>query len=240
VYGPDLAHVHDAGFGHIARAGAAALLRRLRRAGIRGGLIADLGCGSGIAARAFLDAGYDVLGVDASADMLAVARERAPGAELRLGSAADAALPPCVAVAAFGEVLQYGPDPRAGRETLAIVARRAAEALVPGGLLITDLAAPGREPPGGRRAWHEGDGWVVCVRAEEDPERGTLTREIATFRRDGASWLRSDERHVLRLVAPREARAAVAAAGLDARILPGYGALRLGPGHVVVLGRRPG
>jgi SAM-dependent methyltransferase len=73
-YAPDLAAIHDAGFGGFARDAAPGLLRRLRRAGIRDGLVVDIGCGSGIWARALTDAGYDVLGVDVSEAMLQIAR----------------------------------------------------------------------------------------------------------------------------------------------------------------------
>src|SRR5262249_14629503 len=100
-YGRDVAHVHDTGHGDYARATAHALLRRLHAAGLDGGLVVDLGCGSGIWARALLDAGFDVLGVDLSPDLLAIARERAPEARFVQASVLDAGLPPCAAVTAM-------------------------------------------------------------------------------------------------------------------------------------------
>ena len=42
----------------------------------------DLGCGTGLALSLIEDAGWSVTGIDASSEQLAVARERAPGAEL--------------------------------------------------------------------------------------------------------------------------------------------------------------
>ena len=81
------------------------------------------------------DAGYRVLAADPSPSMLALAREAVPGADLRQVAAADLDPPPCVGVAAVGEVLGYLPDPRAGVAALRIVAERARRALVPGGLL---------------------------------------------------------------------------------------------------------
>jgi hypothetical protein len=47
VSGRETAYVHDAGFGGFAPGLAPALLRLLRHAGIHGGLVVDLGCGSG-------------------------------------------------------------------------------------------------------------------------------------------------------------------------------------------------
>lgn len=41
--------------------------------GVRGGTVADLGCGTGRMTRLLADAGYDMIGVDVSADMLAAA-----------------------------------------------------------------------------------------------------------------------------------------------------------------------
>jgi methylase of polypeptide subunit release factors len=48
LYGPDLAHVHDAAFGGWVREAGPFVLARLREAGIEEGLVVDLGCGSGI------------------------------------------------------------------------------------------------------------------------------------------------------------------------------------------------
>src|SRR5262245_24110795 len=60
-YREDLAHVHDAGFGALARHGAEALLAALARQGLTSGLVIDLGCGSGILSEIVANAGYDVL-----------------------------------------------------------------------------------------------------------------------------------------------------------------------------------
>ena len=220
-YGHDLAHAHDVGFDFIARGAAPAIVTRLRNAGIDRGLIVELGCGSGIAARVFTDAGYDAWGVDVSADMLAIARERAPAATFVQGSLHDVELPRCAAVVAMGEILNYA---GIGDALFA----RVRGALAPGGLFVFDAAAPGREQPEPRRSWHEGDGWVVCVEAREDPDARRLTRRIATFTAragDDGLWARSDELHELKLYEPGELLRALSAAGFeDARVVPeGYG-----------------
>lgn len=44
--------------------------------GIDGGLVLELGCGTGAMTRLLSDRGYDMIGVDLSEDMLAVAREK--------------------------------------------------------------------------------------------------------------------------------------------------------------------
>ena len=85
-YGDDLAYIHDAGFGEVARGAAELLVTRLHSNRIRAGLVTDLGCGSGILAAALTEAGYDVLGVDLSESMLALAAARAPRASFTRAS----------------------------------------------------------------------------------------------------------------------------------------------------------
>lgn len=230
LYGPDLAHVHDVAFGDWAREAAPFVLARLREARIEDGTVVDLGCGSGIWAAELLGAGYEVLGIDTSADMLALASARAARATFRQDSLHDVELPPCVAVTALGEGVNYGGPP-----TLELLFRRAHTALVPDGLLVFDAAAPGREPDLHRRARYEGEGWSMDVEADEDREERTLTRRISLVR-DGHS---SEELHRLRLYDRDDVIEWLEAEGFDATCHPSYGAGRRLPGvHVYVARRR--
>ncbi len=68
--GADLAEVHHRDFGFLARHAAPVPVEALQAAGLSRGLVVDLGCGSGILAHHLTDAGYDVLGVDISAEMV--------------------------------------------------------------------------------------------------------------------------------------------------------------------------
>ena len=97
-YGRDLAYVHDAGFLQLARAATPFAIELLRSRGAGEGRVVELGCGSGESARELTDAGFSVLGIDASRAMVELARSRAPGARFRVGSWADAEIPPCDAV----------------------------------------------------------------------------------------------------------------------------------------------
>lgn len=229
LYGPDLAYVHDAAFGDWAREAAPFVLARLREAGIDEGLVIDLGCGSGILAAELLAAGYEALGVDTSAAMLALARSRAPGAELRQGSLHAVGLPPCAAITAIGECVNYGGPP-----SLELLFRRAHAALEPDGLLVFDAAAPGREPDLHRRARHEGEGWDMRLEVSEDRKERTLTRHISLVR-DGCA---SEEIHVLRLYEREEVVEWLEAAGFAVTCHLSYGAARRLPGvHVYVATR---
>jgi SAM-dependent methyltransferase len=225
-YASDLAYIHHTAFTATARAAAATLLRRLGRAGVRDGLVVDLGCGSGVTARLLTDAGFDVLGVDFSADFVALAREHAPAAQFVQASAYDVDLPRCVAVTAVGEPLCYAADPAAGREQLARLFGRVFRALQPGGLFLFDVSEPGRERGRRRRTWHEGPDWLLCLEAAEDATARTLTRRITAFRRaaDGQQrYRRIDETHVQRLYPREDVLADLADAGFQARTLAGYG-----------------
>ena len=61
------------------------LVELLREHGIRDGLVLDLGCGTGKMARLLADAGYDMIGVDNSVEMLDIAREEEQSKEKKEG-----------------------------------------------------------------------------------------------------------------------------------------------------------
>ena len=240
VYREDLAYIHDAGYGATARAAAAVLLEALRRRGPASGLVIDLGCGSGTLSERVAAAGYDVLGIDLSAGLLALARQRVPGGRFRRGSLWTAELPPCVAVAAVGEAINYLFDGDGARRGPRKLFRRVYDALAPGGPFVLDLAGPGRVGGAGRSLhWAAGEDWAVLVRAAEDRRRRLLTREITSFRKVGVAYRRDHEVHRQRLYPPAEAAALLRGAGFRVRLLRGYGKLRFARGLAGFLARRP-
>ncbi len=139
-YREDLAYIHDVGHADFARLSAPGILEILAWTGIRDGLVVDLGCGSGQWARELTSSDYRVLGIDISGAMIRLAREKAPEAEFREGSLYDTEIPPCGAVTAVGEVLNYLFDEEGGG--LLLLFRRVYEALVPGGILVFDALGP--------------------------------------------------------------------------------------------------
>lgn len=56
------------------------LIRLLKENGVAGGLVCELGCGTGQMTRRLAAAGYDMIGIDLSEEMLDVAREQEYGA----------------------------------------------------------------------------------------------------------------------------------------------------------------
>jgi SAM-dependent methyltransferase len=240
AYQDDLAYIHDAGYGGPARNAAPVLLSRLRLSNIGRGLVIDLGCGSGILSEVVTAAGFDVLGIDLSPAMVELARQRVPGGEFRVGSLLSAELPACVAVAAVGECVNYLFDRGITEQRLRRLFRRVHDALCPGGVFVFDAAGPGRVPGSGTfRTYREEDGWAVLVAAEEDRERLLLTRRITSFRKVGDLYRRDHEVHRLRLLPRALIVGLLRKVGFRVRTLSCYGPLKLPPGWVGFLARKP-
>jgi SAM-dependent methyltransferase len=238
-YQEDLAYIHDVGFGNFARQAAPAVLDLLRTCGFTNGLVVDLGCGSGLLAAELVRAGYDVLGVDYSAALLKIARQRVPEARFRRASFLDVNLPACVAVTALGEIFNFLFDVQNSRAALEAFFGRVYQALQPGGLFLFDVAAPGRlGGPGKHHRNAQGEDWAVQVQAEEDPERLILTRHITSFRRVGTLYRRSEEVHRLQLYRGRDLVAALRGLGFRARLLRRYGEFRFPPGWISIAARK--
>jgi len=231
IYGTALARLHHERFGALAAAATGELVARLSRAGIAQGGVVDLGTGSGILAAGALAAGFDLWGVDVSPAMLEIARRVASSGTFVEASLWDVELPPCVAVAAVGEVFSYAADPRAGRSALAARLADIKRQLQPEGLLLFDVAAPGRSgPTGERRGFWPLDDAAIGLVEREDRARGRLVREISLFAREGDLFRRADETHTLVLYEPAVIESLLDEAGFTWERLERYGELSLAPG----------
>src|SRR5262245_1657479 len=105
-YGEDLARIHHEGFAFHADAVAPGILTLLEPVRERGGLVLEIGCGSGLLTKHLVENGHRVLATDASPAMVARAREYVPSAEaieqLRLP---DDAVPSADAMVSVGHPL---------------------------------------------------------------------------------------------------------------------------------------
>lgn len=237
VYRDDLAYIHDIGHGDMARDAARRLIDELACGGFHGGTIVDLGCGSGILAGALVEAGYHLVGIDVSPAMIAIART--PNAEFRVGSFVSIDLPRSVAVTAIGEVLSYAFDSSNDDDARGALFGRVHEALVPGGVLLFDVAGPERARPGGpHRTFAAGPDWAVLAEASLDSDTGVVTRNITTFRQVGTLYRRDTEVHRLALLDPVAVLKSLRSAGFEAQIIPKYGLASLPSGIVGFLGRK--
>jgi SAM-dependent methyltransferase len=225
-YKQDLAFIHDVGFGEWALKSAPGILEILKQTGIREGLVVDLGCGSGLWARELAKANYEVLGIDISEAMIAIARKRVPIADFRVASLFTAKIPACNAVTSISECLNYTFVSKT--ENLARLFRRIYKALTPGGVFVFDLAGPGQVKRGTTtKRFTEGDGWLVLVEKHEDEAKEVLTRRITSFRSAGAHYRRSDEVHLQRLFRFADVAKELRSAGFRVRTGRSYGQYRL-------------
>jgi hypothetical protein len=162
-----------------------------------------------------------------------------PGGRFRVESLLSAELPRCVAVAAVGEGLNYLFDDRHSLEGVRQVLVRAFESLVPGGLLVFDVAEPGRVHGGRTKGYTEAEDWAVLVTVEEDPGQKLLTRHITSFRKVGELYRRDHEVHRLRLLPRATVLSWLRDIGFRAETLDAYGSVPFPNGHVGFLARKP-
>ncbi|MBC6612633.1 methyltransferase domain-containing protein [Hymenobacter sp. BT507] len=101
-----------------------------------GELILDLGCGSGELTQQIVAAGAEVIGLDASASMIAKARTQFPTLDFRVGNGATFELPERFDAIFSNAALHWMPD-------AAAVARQMHQHLKPGGRLVAEFGGQG-------------------------------------------------------------------------------------------------
>jgi SAM-dependent methyltransferase len=244
-YRDDLAWVHHTGYaGYVANA-QRGIVERLREHGLaRGQRVLDVGCGSGLLARALLAEGYAVSGVDASPAMIELARAQAPGGEFhsiclptRRHAGEHGALPAADAVVSTGHVLNYLDS----REDLALALAELAASLPSGGLLAIDLMTECFAEMRDLRHPHANvqDDWTIVTRfSRPGPHR--FDREITVFRRVDGLWRRSDEHHSNVTFEVDAALEILRDNGVDARCEAAFGDETLPEGLVVIAGVKLG
>lgn len=179
-------------------------------------LLLDLCCGTGSLTWELARRGYDMIGVDLSADMLSQAAakqaetDRSPlflcqdAARLDLYGTVDAAL--CSL-----DGMNYIPP-----ASLPAVFRRLGLFIRPGGLLIFDLRTPeflrGLD---GQVFVDEREGLLCLWRAEYVPEDNALAYGMDVFTREKVNWARHSEEHVEYLYQPEALKAQLEDAGFS-------------------------
>ncbi len=98
--------------------------------------ILDLGCGTGHLTHAIAERGAEVLGLDASAEMISAARQAYPGLAFHVGSAEDFSAPEPFEAVFSNAALHWMTRPEA-------VAARVAQALRPGGRFVAEFGGKG-------------------------------------------------------------------------------------------------
>jgi SAM-dependent methyltransferase len=234
-YRPDLALVHHEGFARHASACAPGILRLLEPIREAGGLVVELGCGSGLLTRHLVEAGLRVIATDASPAMLDLARSVVPGAaEIARLTLPDDPIPAADAIVSVGHALSYLPDEAAVDRALVAIAK----ALRPGGVVAFDICdlewGSGGAPTMGRVS----DDWAIVTRySTPTPDR--FVREMTSFiRNEDGSWRRDDERHDNVLVDTSRIPALLAAHGVEAVVGSAFGDETLPTGLRTVIGQK--
>ena len=240
-YQDDLAWVHHTGYaGYVANA-QRGILERLKAHGLKPGeTVLDVGCGSGLLARALLAEGYAVRGTDASPAMIDLARAHAPGGRFdaiglptRRSPGEPGGLPIAAAIVSTGHVLNYLDS----REDVGLALAELADALRPGGLLVIDLMTERFCEARDLRHPHAKveDDWTIVTRFTR-PEPHRFDRDITVFRRIDGAWRRSDEHHSNVTFEVDAALEILRAHGLNARCRAAFGEEVLPEGLVVLAG----
>lgn len=177
-------------------------------------LLLDLCCGTGTLTAIMASRGYEMIGADASVDMLMQAREKAESVspapmyllqaaeELDLYGTVDAAY------SSLDGFNYLSPD------LLPEVFRRLHLFIRPGGLLIFDIRTPDwlRELDG-QSFWDESDDLLCLWRASLDEEENAMIYSMDLFEKEDELWRRSREEHVEFLHEPEMLLRLLAAAG---------------------------
>ena len=237
-YRRDLALVHHLGFAHHAERCAPGILDILRPVRERGGLVVELGCGSGLLTRHLVDAGHRVVATDASPAMLEIGAAYVPDAEeIRRLTLPDDPIPAADAIVSIGHALNYLPDEGSIDRALAAMAG----ALRPGGTLAIDLCdLDYAEAVSGEPVFAKvDDDWAIVTR-RSTPEPARFVRTMTIFSREGdGTWRRDDEVHVNVLVDTARAAALVGSHGLDVRVGDRFGEAKMPEGLRTIVGGRP-
>ena len=228
LYSEDLAYIHAAGFGELARGAAPDIARRLRAARIQIHRVLDLGCGAGVLTALLVEAGFEVTGIDISSNLLALARAAVPQACFVNASIYDIELPPCEAILAIGEPLSYHENHADADDRVRAFLRRTADALPSGGILIFDVIETGQPSLAGR-SWCSGDDWAALVETAEDAPSRNLVRKIETFRRMDQLYRRGGEVHCVRVFDSRQLLTALGEFGFVTETSQSYGGYGLAP-----------
>ena len=237
-YRRDLALVHHRGFAAHPETTGPGILRLIAPLLETGGLVLEVGCGSGLLTRQLVEAGHRVVASDASPSMLDLAREQlGGGADLRRITLPDDPLPQADAIVGVGHALNYLPDAGAVERALASIA----EALRPGGLMaidLCDLEWGALRRDAGNLGW-VGDDWAIITRFSV-PAADRFVREMTTFvRNPDSSWRRDDERHDNVLIDTAQVPVILARHGVQSEVRGSFGAERLPAGLKAIVGRRP-
>lgn len=184
-YASPLARIHDLFYGDLARAAADFLSENPGSSGYAQRIL-DLGCGSGVLAARLAEQGHAVTGIDISASMIAMARQRVPNASFQVASIYDIPLPDCDGVCAIGEVLNYVSEEPHAPEVLPALFRRIRDCLSPSGIFLFDIVTSDLEVVASSRTIELDADTRISVTVSSDPAAPIVERRIQVWERHTA------------------------------------------------------
>lgn len=204
--------------------------KHFRRAGLPVHTVLDLACGTGSLTCRLAERGYEMIGVDQSEEMLAVAAEKGRAVqgekpiflhqsmqELDLYGTIDA----CVCCLDSVNYVTCPADLRRAFQRVHLF-------LMPGGVFLFDVNTPEKlRNLDGQMFMDETDDTYCVWRAEYSAHRRICTYGMDLFFREGALWRREEEVHEEYAYEPRELTDYLHAAGF--RDVKQYGELKLRP-----------
>lgn len=169
----------------------------LKREGLHPATAVDLACGTGSVAWLLAQRGLDVIGVDLSEQMLSVAVQKFPDADIRpqfiCQSLQQLRLPRGVDLAVCAlDSLDYILDPADCEQAIGRIYR----VLNPGGCFIFDVNTPEKLRAMDGQVFLDEDEDVYCVwRGSFDEKTNICSYGMDLFQRQGDIWHRSFEEH---------------------------------------------
>src|SRR5690606_7322244 len=143
---------------------------------------------------------------------------------------------------AVGEAFCYATAETPTEAMLATRLSSIAAALRPGGILLFDVATPGRSNPEGRRQgrWENKRGDLILLAEVEAADSNILVRDIDIFTCESGRYRRWHERHTLVTYHPEVVLQLLDAAGfVGVERLTGYDTFEFRPGWEGFLARTP-
>ena len=208
--------------------------------------VLDLACGTGSTSMPFARRGYDVVGLDVSPDMLAIARRRTTEAGLAIPYVQDdmrsfalGDMEPFDLVICLYDSLNYLLEPG----DLDRVCAAVRQALVPDGLFIFDVNTRYRLSQVDDEVMaFEDPNYCLIWRNSYDISREVWTANLTGFIRQGECYERFQEVHQERAYDPDELAAAVDGAGLELLAMFsafGFEAVTRETSRIYVVAKRP-
>jgi hypothetical protein len=147
-------------------------------------------------------------------------------------------IPACRTITALGQVFNYLFDPNNSLRTLRRVCKGVFDALTPNGLLVFDVAEPGRRK-GLTQRFMEGKDWTCLVQVHQDVVKQRLTRRIVSFRKVGDTYRRHEESHTQQLYPGAKIAEILRQIGFRVRQVRRYGEFPLAERVVGLVARKP-